>query len=459
MRKIFRFLLFACLVCSSLMLAAQQQPRVVGYLPYYRFWMAGQIELDKLTHLCVAFANPDESGYLSAGGADLRPVVERAHKDSVKVLISLAGGALKPEWAEAWKRLMMPWNRSAFIHKIMLYVRANGLDGVDVDLEWKHVNPQYNGFVLELRDSLHAEGKLLCAAVPAAHRYKHMSDEAMLAFDFLNVMAYDLTGHFAPQRPGPHSPYSLAISSLTYWKNLGMPADRIVLGLPLYGWDFSDPQRVRSVNFGEIVANNPAYAHVDQVGDTYYNGIITVTAKTELALEQAGGVMLWELGKDARNEYSLLAAVARVIHGPEEVSPEFLPEEQAPNRAIVQQERPATALPPPVGSATALVPLIPRHALASAGFDEQSSGPLAGEGFQLEIEVMPNPFQDSLKIINREARALHLILSDRQGRALYETSLLPNSSINWETASFPPGDYFFSAMKGDKQVSKRLVKM
>jgi len=437
-------LLFFFLLASTFL--AAQKHRIVGYLPYQRIYMLDKIQMEKLTHLCIAFANPDEQGNLSAGGADLRQVARRARQDSVKVLVSLAGGAMKPEWEDAWKRLLSPSNRQAFIRKILLFVQANELDGVDVDLEWKQVNHNYSGFILELREALNAEGKLLTAALPGTTRYKHLSEEAMLAFDFINLMAYDLTGPWTVGRPGPHSPYAMAISSLTYWKNLGMPAEKLVLGIPLYGWDFSEAGRVTSVHYGTLVATNPAYAHVDQVGKIYYNGIVTAVAKAELAKEQASGIMLWELGKDAFNEYSLLATIHETLYGAE------LPREMAAD---------AQPMPPPLLSHSPELAGSGLHQLASAGFQEEEveMNAMGTEVFGLEIEVLPNPFQDSLKITNNEKRALQLTLTDVKGRPIYETSLRPNSTISWETSSFPPGQYIFSAMQGGQQVSKRLVKM
>lgn len=441
------------LIWFSTCLSAQQ-PRVVGYLPYQRIYMLDQIPMDKLTHLCIAFANPDSQGYLSAGSADIRQVVRRAHRDSVEVLISLAGGALKPEWEEAWKRLLAPSNRQAFIQKILLFVQANELDGVDVDLEWKQVNHNYSGFILELRRALNAHGKLMTAAFPGTTRYKNLSEEAMVSFDFINLMAYDLTGPWTANRPGPHSPYAMAISSLAYWKNQGVPADRLVLGIPLYGWDFSEPGRVSSVPYGTLVATNPAYAHVDQVGKIYYNGVVTATAKAELAKEQAGGVMLWELGKDAFNEYSILNTVHEALYGPTlPASTEMLAVGRIPSE-------PSPGVPSLSLSLSGLPISESLHKLASAGFqDEQHMEDAGQEAFSLEIEVMPNPFRDSLRITNNEKRALQLVLTDIKGRPLYETTLRPNSTISWETASFPSGHYIVSAMRGDKQASKRLVKL
>ena len=451
-------LLCILLFFSTLLLA--RQTRIVGYLPYQKFPLLDQIPLEKLTHLCIAFANPDEQGYLSAGRSSLLPVVRRAHQDSVKVLISLAGGAMKPEWEEAWKRHLAPWNRSAFISKILLFVESNELDGVDIDLEWKQVTHHYSSFVLELREALNAQGKLLTAALPGTTRYKNLSDEALQAFDFINLMAYDLTGPWTAGRPGPHSPYAMAISSITYWKNQGMPADKLVLGIPLYGWDFSKPGNVASVPYGTLVASNPAYAHVDQVGKIYYNGIVTAIAKTELAKNQEGGIMLWELGKDAYNEHSILSSVHEAVYGPGPASPATLPENMANAGDGEMPGGPIVNGKPLTPAITGLPFSEALRQLAGSGFQqERRFNNLGTEVFSLEIEVMPNPFQDSLRITNNEKRALQLVLTDIKGRPLYETTLRPNSTISWETSSFPPGHYIFSAIRGNKQASKRLVKM
>jgi len=418
-----------------------QPTRVVGYLQYQHAYKLQSISVDKLTHLCIAFANPDSTGYLSTEGVNILPIVQRAQQDSVKVLISLAGGAQRPEWKAAWNRLLLPWNRRIFIQRIVNYVKAYNLDGVDLDLEWKSINQHYSAFVIELGQALHDRGKLFTAALPGIHRYPQLSGRALQSFDFINLMAYDLTGHWAPNQPGPHAPYSFALRSLKYWKKQGMPAEKLVLGLPLYGWDFTNPDDVHSVNYRDIVRTNPAYAHLDQVGSLYYNGLLTITAKVELALEQAGGIMLWELGKDSFDEYSLLLAVNRAIYG----------------EGLDLPVKPSPALPEPLPDEEDFIgPVIPPY-FASEDFGAREDI-FSPDALKLNIDVHPNPFEDSLSIVNREEQVLHLVLTNLDGKTFFETSLKPDASISWETASFPAGYYVVSAMKGKRQLSKQLVK-
>jgi len=247
-------------------------------------------------------------GNISVGDLDIRPIVQAAHAHHVQVLLSLAGGALTPEWAAAWEILLQIQNRSGFISKLMDYVREYELEGIDVDLEWNYINENYSGFVLELRDSLDAEEKLLTAALPGTYRYPQVSDQAMHAFDFINMMAYDLTGPWNPSNPGPHAPYSFAVQAVQYWKSQGVPGEKLTLGVPFYGWDFTDPSNVAGFTYRSMVEQDPDYSQLNQVGQAYYNGIPTIEAKTRLALDQVSGVMIWELGQDAFNEYSLLPA-------------------------------------------------------------------------------------------------------------------------------------------------------
>ena len=432
------FTITLLILCPFFLLG--QKMKVVGYLQYSDVRQLDNIPLDQLTHLCLAFANPKANGYLEIDGENIRPVVEKAHEHDVKVMVSLAGGAQKPEWRAAWVKWMKPWNRKQFINNIVQYTQVYQLDGVDLDLEWKHVDENYSGFAIELAKALKAHGKLFSAALPGKHRYPQITNEALQSFDFINLMAYDLTGPWAPKQSGPHAPYSFALSCIKYWKKQGVPSERLILGLPLYGWDFTNPKDVHSVNYKDIVRANPGYAHLDQVGRLYYNGLLTATAKAELALEQAGGIMLWALNKDSFDEFSLLTAVHRTIHGIEE-------EIQLPVAAIKEDTTVAEAF---VG------PLLPgENAPESFGEKEDIFSP---DELKLNIDVLPNPFKDSLLITNREGQLLNLVLTNRQGQILFETSLQPNASISWETASFPSGFYTLSAMKGKRQLSRQLVK-
>ena len=308
------------LVFSGIRLLAQTDEfKIFGYLPHYRFDEIQRIDLDKLTHLCIGFAHPDRTGAIDFGGEDIFPVMVEAKDRGLNTLMTLAGGAITPEQEANWDYWLKPWNRHKLIEEIMQVVERYEFDGVDVDLEWDHVDRHYNGFVTGLKSKLAERGKILTAALPGKKRYAVLTDDAIQAFDYIQLMAYDVTGPFAPQRPGPHSPLHFAKRSIEFWVEQGVAREKLILGIPLYGWEFTERSGVFSVSYGFMVARDTAYAQRDQVDGIYYNGIPTVTAKTELAREKAGGIMFWELGQDAFNDYSLLAAAHQIVHKPESI--------------------------------------------------------------------------------------------------------------------------------------------
>jgi len=192
-------------------------------------------------------------------------------------------------------------------------VKKHDLQGIDVDIEWGTVNDDYSGFVLELRDSLNYYDLGLTVALPGIYRYPEITDEALAAFDWVNLMVYDLTGPWNSSNPGPHSPYSFAENSINYWLDQGLEKNRMTLGVPFYGYDFTDLNNIRALLFSEIVEMNEANATVDQVGEIYFNGLPTITQKTQLAISELSGIMIWELGQDFFGEFSLLKKINETI--------------------------------------------------------------------------------------------------------------------------------------------------
>lgn len=196
-----RIILLLCL-SLSLQNAFSQDFKVIGYLPTYRFSWLNDIEFERLTHVNISFANPDSLGNLSCEGVNIDPAIAKAHQSGCKVFISLAGGYLTPEWDAAWNNLALPANRPAFIQKIVQYVLAHDLDGVDLDLEWQYVQDWYSPFVLDLKAALNAQGLPLSVALPGSYRYPKITNAALAAFDWVNMMIYDLRGPWDPSNPG-----------------------------------------------------------------------------------------------------------------------------------------------------------------------------------------------------------------------------------------------------------------
>lgn len=291
--------------------------RVVGYLSSDNFSKMNSIQFCKLTHLNIAFANPDKFGNLIFSG-DIDALIKYAKSvnPDIVISISLAGGVLSQEQAANWSFLIdKPENRPALIQSILNFVALHHLDGVDVDLEWDAVTSGYSGFVIELKKSITEHKKILTAALPNNSRFENINSAALNAFDFINIMSYDSTGPWTPNNPGQHSSMSNAKEGIEFWHKLqNVPSDKITLGVPFYGYNFTYPT-VTSSTFGQIVEAGTSFADQDEIGKIYYNGRQTIAQKVVYASQNTGGIMIWEIAQDSFGEYSLLEVIHKKYTG------------------------------------------------------------------------------------------------------------------------------------------------
>ena len=73
-----------------------------------------------------------------------------------------------------------------------------------------------------------------------------ITEEALNALDFINLMVYDYTGPWNPS-PGQHSSYNHAKRGIHFWKNkVGINPSKLTLGVPFYGYDFQNSTTVES---------------------------------------------------------------------------------------------------------------------------------------------------------------------------------------------------------------------
>ncbi|AMR34358.1 hypothetical protein A0256_24340 [Mucilaginibacter sp. PAMC 26640] len=287
---------------------------VVGYTRNHINLLAEvkKFQLEKLTHLNIAFLNPDSAGKFSTP-TDLKKVCRYAHKKHVQVLLSIAGGA-PPKYLSG---MLAGDKQEVLISSLLKMVVDNKVDGIDVDLEGRMIDSNYESFVIHLGVALKAKQKLMTAAI-ATYYAKRYTDRALAQFDFVNEMSYDKTGPWDMDKPGQHAPYDMAVQDLDYWTiERGIPKAKLNLGLPFYGYGFGKDAPT-DMAYKNIVNKYPDAADTDQVsvssgGTIYYNGALTIKKKTKLAISKAGGVMMWQLLQDAEGDLSLLKVVSDEI--------------------------------------------------------------------------------------------------------------------------------------------------
>lgn len=384
------------------LLQANTDFKRIGYIPFYKVNMVESLDFEGLTHLNIAFANPDEYGNLHTKTYNYSPIVEKAHSHGVDVYISLAGGGLPKDLSEQWETLMNPSNRSWFISKIKEYVLRNGLQGADMDLEWGDVNKYYSDFVQEMKDTFDVYELGLTVALPAVKRFSPITDEALDAFDWINMMVYDARGPWNPNNPGQHSSLDFALQAIEFWKDQGIPAERLVLGVPFYGYDFSDKKSIHSVHYAEMIALSARNAYRDQKGLVYYNGINTILAKLKIAYSELGGIMMWELGQDAPNAFSLWGNIKRELSFYE-----------------IEKKRPSTSV---------------------------------------KTDLYPNPFDKAFIVELKNQSTGYARIRSVSGEVLYEKDFKDKKMLNINTLNIPNGIFVMEITDKETTYKYKLVK-
>jgi chitinase len=289
---------------------ATKKIRVLGYLFSHGNWAAdiNNINLTQITDLNIAFINPDSAGSFAAYSI-LKSVVDKAHAQNVRVFASIGGG----EPPEHLKTRLLPSNRASYIAAIVTMANDYGFDGVDVDLENSFINENYAPFVSQLSVALKRQNKLMTAAL-ASWNNNLFADSTLQLYDFINIMSYDKTGPWNTNNPGQHSPLSMAQSDFNLFRSRYIAAEKLFIGLPFYGYGFG-ANAPSSLAYKNIITAYPGAENKDEVdfaggGKLYYNGRETIRQKVNFALaNNAGGIMIWELQQDSKDEKSLLKVI------------------------------------------------------------------------------------------------------------------------------------------------------
>ena len=325
---------FTLIWSSGFASANQPRPVVVGYLAAFKGleMSIARTDLSAFTHYNLSFANPDTEGRFVRDGrmtcmgdetganlsvAALRSTVARLQANGGKVLISTAGGVI-PGCSGDWKALLAPERRAATVAALVELADMLGLDGVDIDIEGALLTEidlagDYTPFIAALSDAMKARGKLLTCAT-ASYEGGMIPVASIPYFDLVNVMSYDAIGPGWGQPGAEHSRYAMAARDLDLWLARGVAPDRLVLGVPFYGYGFGGEKA--NWSYRDLAAQHGINAtKADVIGELCggcryisYNSPATIAKKSRLAAEKAGGVMVWELSQDTP-DHALTTAI------------------------------------------------------------------------------------------------------------------------------------------------------
>lgn len=259
------FALIALGVSSVFCVAASlPRPVIVAYVfPRDSPLRDGEIAAQKLTRINYAFANIKDGRIVSGFACDdqnlARLVALKQQNPSLTVLVSVGGWL----WSGGFSDMSLTrQSRAVFIDSVVDFVRRHQLDGLDIDWEYPgmvgattHFRPEdkqnYTLLIKELRarfnklqSELHRPLYVTIAAGSSPEFLSHTEMNKVKKYvDTVNLMAYDyyqpetdaMTGHHAPLFVNPADPKKISSSnSVKEFERAGVPASKIVLGVPFY---------------------------------------------------------------------------------------------------------------------------------------------------------------------------------------------------------------------------------
>ncbi|MDY6793730.1 MAG: glycosyl hydrolase family 18 protein [Actinomycetota bacterium] len=378
--------------------------RVIGYFTawgvYGRDFHVSDIPAELLTHINYAFANISEEGecvlgdpyadidkYYTGDSWDEGSLRGNFHQlqllkeryPHIRTLISVGGWTWSGRFSDV---ALTAESRQRFASSCVEFITEYGFDGVDIDWEYpvggglagNAARPEdkvnYTLLLKELRAQLDARGDvdgrhyLLTIAAPAGEgHFNNIELEKIHSYlDWINLMTYDFHGGWdsmtnfnSPLYPHPEDPsseYVKTVFNVDYavhgYLAAGVPAGKLVMGVPFYGRGWSGVPDVNGGLFQQAGGvpqgtwESGMFDYVDleanYIGKGYtrywsedskvpwlYNpatGImISYDDPESLGLKaeyvrnnQLGGVMIWELSSDDTGGNLLDSLVRHLAH-------------------------------------------------------------------------------------------------------------------------------------------------
>jgi chitinase len=307
--------------------------------------MPSDINYNMYTHLCHAFVVAEKDGtLLPRENVPNHELTSEAHKAGVKVLISLGGWG----WDDNFGDMSLdPPAEDRYVNAVMALVDEYDYDGIDLDWEYPDTNIEIVGFerlsrrfrkrLDELGEKKNRSMLLTMAAAAHPQTLEWLSNEFLLeTMDWVNIMTYDYVGSWA-DFAGHHSPLfasgmlpkdnvlSTELTIKYLLEERKFPANRLALGIPLYGRVFAvgkpyastvdapKPDK-ESANYKEIYqlqeqqnwtrwwddeTKNPWLIAPDKSEIICYDDSESIEIKTEWAKKQGlRGIFFWQIDAD-----------------------------------------------------------------------------------------------------------------------------------------------------------------
>ena len=353
----------------------QSEYKKVGYYSgwsTYSNFQVSNIDASKLSHLNYAFANISADGKIALGDSWVdveKPFpgdrADQPYKGNfyqltklkeqyphLKTLISVGGWT----WSERFSDVALTeQSRTIFADSLLEFILKYGFDGVDLDWEYPvgggeadNINrpedkQNYTLLLQKIRETFDAQStkdgkKYLLTIASGAGKWHVDNMELNLIqqyVDYIQLMTYDihgswepLTGLNAPLYRDPDSGFNFEWSvqdAVQTYINNGVPANKIVMGVPFYGRVYNQVNNMNSGLYQSFTGGGSAKSYAELEANYInkngfirywepnskvpwlfngsqfisYDDVESMGYKTSfIKLMGLGGAMMWELSQD-----------------------------------------------------------------------------------------------------------------------------------------------------------------
>lgn len=395
--------------------SAETAPKrfVAGWLPYWTTDASNQRTIanadlmDNVSPFWFQAKWDGNSTYVNEHLSDARraELLRELQGRGFKVVPSITDGTGYRRMAAVMKSDSL---RRAHVNQLVNKVVDEGLDGIDLDYEgfafsdgsstWATTRPAWVQFVKDLSDKLHANGKILTTAVPPMYNDRYDGTSGYWVYDYKRIAPYMdniriMTYDYSWSKPGPIAPVAW-VRSVAKFAKTQVPADKIQLGVPTYGYswvvshncpsgasvlgkvaiDMKSIDSVVSANGGspEWIADKAESRYVynrtytvngkkcTAKREAWLPSVKSVMARAKVAGEEGlGGVAFWTIGGEDPAMWAPLRDYAKTLQqdpAPEPVAPTSLTVEATPRvrygsnasvvgRALGADSKPAAGAP------------------------------------------------------------------------------------------------------------------
>lgn len=293
----------------------------------------------------------DDDGNNAYGCVKQLYKIKKANRN-LKVMLSIGGWTWSTNFPAA---ASTEETRSTFAQSAVTLMKDWGFDGIDVDWEYpadeteaanmvlllKRVRQELDSYSEKNADGYHFQ---LSIATSAGSQHYDKLDMAGLGdvLDYVNLMAYDYTGSFSnysghqaniypSEKNNDSTPFNTKDAVEAYLDG-GVPAEKLILGMPIYGrafvgtdgpgtsftgvgsgswedgiWDYKAlPLNGEEVQYDEDIGATWTYDSGTKTMVSYDTPEMIRTKVTYAQSKGLGGSMFWEISADKTGDDSLI---------------------------------------------------------------------------------------------------------------------------------------------------------